>query len=176
MALERCADTKARQMSTLLIVAVAIALPLFLVLTLLAPARQSMEPDGRSWRIAATTGSVLSVLMALALFAVGAVAFLRAPWQSDRWTAMAISLVMMTEGARMTVLFLPSGRGAALNQIAVSCFVRASGYCLVTVFLLIAAFAESWWRAPFAGLAGWLAGMSAWFARRSTGRNSIGGE
>jgi len=165
----RRADAKARQLSTLLIVAVAIAVPLFLVLTILAPARDSMESEGRSWRIAATIGSVLSLLMAVALFAVGAFAFLRATSQSDRWSAMAISLVLVTEGARLTVLFLPSGSRAALNQVAVSYCVRGIGYGLVTLFLLIAAFVESWWCVPFAGLSGWLAGMSAYFKRRLSG-------
>jgi hypothetical protein len=48
-------------MTTVLLVLIAIAVPLFLVLTSIAPAGASLESESRSWRIAAKIGSVLAV-------------------------------------------------------------------------------------------------------------------
>jgi len=151
-------------MSTLLLISSAIALPLFLALTFLS--NDSVESETRSWRIAAKIGTVLSLLMAAALVVVGAVIFVKAMTFSARWSGMALALVPVTEGVRHSVLFFPLTSEAAVNQVPISYFVRAGGYCVVTLFLLVASFDESWWCLPFAGLTGWVAGMSMYFGRQ----------
>ncbi len=158
-------------MTTLLLLVAAIAIPVVVLFPMLA-GEKSRETVGGGWRVVKAIGSVIGVSLGVTLI-VYAIQVPRTFGPSPvRWSAMAISVFLLSQGLATAVIFIPQ-RGKGRPRTATSHTVRGIGYVVVTLMLFIASFTETPWMRLFAGLSAWLAAAYLYMAHTLRSRDRI---
>lgn len=151
-------------MTTLLLLAFALAVPVVILFPLLAGDR-SRETDGPAWRFVKAIGSAVGLLIAGTLVLFGGRVLLRSLGTSDlSWSGMAISMFLLSQGVAAAVVFFP--RHAEPRRMSMAHVVRGVGYAAVAVILLVASFVETLWALLFAAFSGWMAAIYLYMGRR----------
>lgn len=158
-------------MTTLLFLLAAMAIPFVVLLPILA-GDDSRETAGRGWRVVKGIGSVIGVLLAgtLIVYAVQ-VPGIFGP-SAMRWSALAISAFLLSQGLAAAFIFIPPRRNAR-PRTATSHKIRAIGYIVVTLMLFIASFTETPWMLLFAGFCGGLAAGYLYMAHMLRSRDAL---
>jgi hypothetical protein len=158
-------------MTTLLLLLAAVAIPLVVLLPMLA-GDHSRETAGRGWRFVKAIGSVIGVLLGATLIIYAVQVPGTFGPSAMRWSGMAISAFLLSQGLATAVIFIPQRRNGR-PRTATSHTIRAIGYIVVTLTLFIASFTETAWMLLFAGFSGWLAAAYLYMSHKLRSREEV---